>query len=110
MTSQFFGGPLQLKRGQEVYVVREDQVVKMYFFNFTHDKCVLKLQAISPETASMPCFYPAEDVHLSEKDALRSMNNALEVQMKDLEQRHFALSQTLASSIMKEINQASPKP
>jgi hypothetical protein len=82
----------------------------MYFFNFVREKYVLKHEEISSETASMPCFCPAEDVHLTEKEALRSIKKSLEAQMKELEQRHFALSQKLTTSIMKEIGQDSTSP
>lgn len=110
MTSTFCSGPLKLERGQKVYVVCDEQALKMYFFNYAHDKCVLKLQPISPEISSIPCFFPADEVHLTEKDALRCIKKALEAQMKELEQRHFAVSQKLTSSIMKEIGQDSDSP
>lgn len=82
----------------------------MYFFSFAHEKCVLKMDKILPETASMPYFYPAEDVHLTEKDALRRIKKTLEAQIKEFEERHFKVSEKLASAIMKEIRQDSASP
>ncbi|WP_338924029.1 hypothetical protein V0M98_38095 (plasmid) [Pseudomonas silesiensis] len=110
MSNQFDGGPLKLRHNQAVYIVQGDEVVKMHLFSVVNERYALKPNGADPQTAAQYHFADPKEIHLSPKAALRNIKTSLEAQMKELQERHFAVSEKLASAIMKDIREDSASP
>lgn len=112
MSNQFDGGPLKLKHNQAVYIAQGDEVVKMHVLSVVDERYALKPDGADPQSAAQYHFADAKEIHLSPKAALRKIKTSLEAQMKELQERHFAVSEKLASAIMIEIgnDDTSPSP
>ena len=110
MSNQFDGGPLKLRHIQVVYTVQGDEVVKMHVFSVVDGRYTLKPDGADPQSAAQYHFADPKEIHLSPKAALRKIKASLDEQIKELQDRHFAISQKLASAIMKDIREDSASP